>query len=38
MANLDLDERSQMKFEGSPMKHGGGKIELNSPSDEEGSI
>jgi hypothetical protein len=32
MANMDLD------MNGSPMKYGGGKIELNSPSDEERSM
>lgn len=38
MDNFDLDGNSHMKYDGSPMKHGGGKIELNSPSDEEGSM
>jgi len=35
MDNFDLDE---MKYDGSPMKHGGGNIDLNSPSDEDRSM
>ena len=35
MDNFDLDE---MKYDGSPMKHGGGNIDFNSPSDGERSM